>query len=250
MSKYALILCLDKNKENKYEYECFHCIESWKNADNILSDIDIIVSINNNVKVSAHTLDKLHQYRNIHIRTYSYDYRHVLLNKPYCLYLFEKNENKYEYGIFIDLDLYLKSQFPENLFFQNKNVFCIYTENSDKSETLYNKRFSNNEKLHIPTFNSELVIVYRPLHQFSSIIDIVNSKDYEMHFCNYILQKNDDYYYEEGIYDYAKLIGIINQSNSILIDINVISGSEQSFFIHKHIKSLAEYMRITTSKQT
>ena len=60
MSKYALILCLDKNKENKYEYDCFHCIESWKNADNILSDIDIIVYINNNVKVSAHTLDKLH----------------------------------------------------------------------------------------------------------------------------------------------------------------------------------------------
>ena len=127
-NKIALLLCLDSNKENKYEYECLHAIYSWRNTKHLLSDIDILVYINKVINISASTLNKIKSYKNIKFRYYSFDYTYTCLNTLYCQYLFEINENDYDYGIYIDLDMYLTHSIPDNLLFSCKSIFCYYNQ--------------------------------------------------------------------------------------------------------------------------
>ena len=244
-NKIALVLCLDQNKDNKYEYECLYCIKCWTRKLNTLANVDIIIYVKENVAISTSTVKELLKYKNISFYKYSYPYKHnhVLLNKLYCWYLFEKYETLYQYGIYIDLDLYLTHTIPTNFLFNGKNVFCIYKE-LDKTENLINYRIKNNQQNNIYTFNTQFIVNNRKNKIFEKLVSFIDNEGYESFFNDNIFHDSDMFYYEEGIYDYAFSLGIINSENSNFIDVKKISGMPDSFFVHKHIKSLHEYVRL------
>lgn len=245
--KSALVLCLDQNKENKYEYECLHCIKCWLNKTNYLSGIDILIYIKDNVNISINTLNALQKHKNVFIRRYtypaSYKHNHILLNKLYCWFIFEKFETKYQYGIYADLDLYLMRALPaQDAIFNDKNVFCVYSEPNNNEIVIY-KRFESNQQKGIYTFNTEFIINNRKNQIFEKLVQLIDDKGYETFFNANFLYENDMYYYEEGIYDYAFYINIINDKNSNFIDLKQISGTANSFFMHKHIRTFSEYVK-------
>lgn len=239
----ALIVCLDQNKINKYEYECLFCIKTWQTKKHKLSDIDIIVYVEKNITIHKSTLTTLHAYPNIQFRQYEFNCKYLFLNTLYCQYLFETYETAYEYGIYIDLDLYLKHDIPKNYIFQDKTIFCIYTE-LNKIEHNINYRLLNNIKMNLCTFNTYFIINNRKNMIFTQLINLINSSQYDEFFNKNILYKNDSFYYEEGIYDYAQSIGIINNRNSRFIDVKHISENTNALFTHKHITTFYEYISL------
>jgi hypothetical protein len=97
----------------------------WRALKHKLTNIDIYIYINKNRKIQNSTLSFIKRYSNIYIKYYEFNYRlnvHFPVFYPnfdplYSQYLFETYENEYEYSIFMDLDLYLKFDIPNNYLF-------------------------------------------------------------------------------------------------------------------------------------
>lgn len=250
-SQIALVLCLDQNKENKYEYECINCILSWKNKNNYLSDIDIVVYIHKDTKLDISTINFLKKYKNVSFRQFEYDVKYALLKTIYAQYLFEKYETNYQYGIFIDLDMYLTKCIPTNFVFNDKSIFCIYDKsNINQTELALMQRYKYNIDNNIKTFNTEFIINNRKNYIFEKLKELIDSKEFNLFFDLNYLHDNDYFYYEEGIYDYAYSKNILNDDNSLFVNIdNVASESydninDNQFFVHMHIKSKIDFLKI------
>lgn len=172
--KIALVLCLDRNKENKYEYEFINCVSQWRGIQHNLSNIDIITYIENGTDINVKTLKFIDKTPNMHIRKYDNPYKkYLMLNTIYCQYLFEQNEKQYDYSIQIDLDMYLKENIPNKYLFQEKDILCVYSERS--LDEVFNYRLRNNDMLKIKTFNTCFKISRSKNNLHSKILELINS---------------------------------------------------------------------------
>lgn len=263
INKIALILCLDSNNARaKYEYECLLNIYHWRSTNHILKNCDILIYIEKSSNIKTATLHTIKKYENIKIKYYEFNTKYKCLNTLYCQYLFEINEIQYDYGIYIDLDLYLINQIPLQYLFQDKTVFYTYTINNKFEKDSFGYRLLNCSKLNILPFNTFFIINKRQNNIFSKLYKCMYSKEYNNFFNRYLLYDNDTFYYEEGVYDYAYYTNIINTNNSLFItenELNILNLSYNKFvtpinilsyiFIHKHITSYFDYINLLKSSQ-
>lgn len=242
--KIALILCLDENKENKYEYECLYCVKHWRNLNHFLNDIDIIIYIEKNANISHNTILKLKKFKNIIFKTYEFKLPYLCLNTLYCQYLFEKYEVNYDIGIYIDLDLYIQNDIPKKYLLTDKTMFCIYNLNIISNNDLtYNYRIKNMAILNTYAFNTFFIINFVKHKIFQKLYSIMMSDDYLDFFKKYIIFNNDDFYFEEGIYDYAKFNNILNNTNCLFVnECDFILNN--NIFLHQHIKTYKNLLNI------
>ena len=242
--KIALVLCLDRNKENKYEYEFINCVRQWRGVRHNLSNIDIIVYMENGISVNQKTLEFINNTSGIYVRRYDNPHKkYLMLNTIYCQHLFERDEKQYDYSIQMDLDMYLKKGIPTEYLFLDKNIFCIYSRSS--SDDVFNYRLHNNNISGIKTFNTFFKICKSKNNLHGKILDLIDSPQYTEFFEKNILVQNNCFYYEEGLFDYAYHIGVLNDDNCIFFFFFYIANDSMSIFNHRHIKSMLDYAKIS-----
>ena len=249
INKIALLVCLDSNsKKNLYEFEFNKCIQHWKNYARELSNIDIYVYIQKNTKLLPKTIQFIHSIENLKVVQYTTNFKYLFLNTMYCQYLFEKDfQKKYDYAIYIDLDMYLQKPLPQQLF-SNKTVLSHYSLNSlvDQPNLIHRIIYNMNHRIH--TFNTYFIINRLKLKLFEKLFNLVNDDQYIEFFNKNYLYKNDWYFFEECIYDYAYNINILNNRNCVFFNTDIISNSSSSLFKHEHILSLrAQIQKLKTS---
>ena len=232
----ALLVCLDSNtKKNLYEYEFIKCIQYWKKNSGFLKDIDIYVYIPKNTVLSAQTLTFLRNTDHINVQQYSASFKYLFINTLYCQYLFEVQfKNRYNYSIYIDLDMYLQKMLPTTLF-NNKTVLTYYELNKIENQPNLTYRIIKNLNNNILTFNTYFIINFLQNQLFEQLFSFVNNNEYKNIFTESYLVDNDWYFFEECIYDYAYKLGIINNINCRFLHTGIVSNSKNSYFKHIHI---------------
>ena len=140
--------------------------------------------------------------------------------------------------------------------FNNKTVLTYYSLNYIYDTYKFNtgepnllNRFIKNDNNKIYTFNTYFIINYLKQNIFQKLVNLIDCKEYNNFFNLNYLYNNDDYYYEEGIYDYAYKINILNNFNCRFISTDIITGRMTlnipytPYFKHVHIHKLTRQLQ-------
>lgn len=250
LNKIALIVCLDSNsKKNLYEQEFIKCIQHWKKNAKELSCIDIYVYIQKNTKLLSKTVSFIRSTANIKVIYYTIDFQYLFLNTLYCQFLFEKKfQGVYDYSIYIDLDMYLQKPLPMQLF-NDKTILSYYDlrKFDDQPNLMHRLIYNINHRIY--TFNTYFIINRLKLKLFEQLFKLTSDKQYIDFFNAYYFYKNDSYFFEEGIYDYAYNINVLNNMNCMFFSTNVISDSNKALFKHEHIMPVKAQLQFLKIKQ-
>lgn len=252
----ALILTLDANKKLPkedgtfgnflYEEEAVECVRSWRTNAGWLKDIKIYALCSTMTPPSQKTISKLHEYG----VDYHYSYLDIgnehprqFLNTIYTQYYFSQRIPETIY-IHIDLDMYVKAPLPAEWFDQSKQhiVFCRYTKNGSKSSKELEYRYNNiNSLFRGECHNTYMIIANKNTGIASLLYRLAFTDMYKKFFEHYIYYRftDDDYFFEEGLYDYAYINGMFKLRTTHYYDSEYI---EANYFTHKHL-TVADVVR-------
>jgi hypothetical protein len=93
----------------------------------------------------------------------------------YSQYLFESNETQYDYGICLDLDMFLIKELPLDMF-NGRNYFCVYHEMNRTATTLIHwKRQESMIRMNLPMFKASFIINTRRNKIAEKLIELVDT---------------------------------------------------------------------------
>ena len=244
----AVVICLDKNKfveqefgppiKYFYESEAIACVKSWRNAAQWNNSIYAIEYIGR--EVSDFTKKQLN---NLGVKIISLpfpDIKYKFMEVVYALKSIETeniiNEDRIFYS---DLDIIMQQPVPKNFFDPTNIVLYYYDFNKlnyvmDSKEFIY--RLTNGNRLNIKCHNTYFQVFNKNGNFQQTVFNISKTEEYIKFFNDYIYYKplEDDYFFEEGLYDYVCL----NYKNKFnILDIECPAN----FF--KHIHAHKQYLK-------
>ena len=237
----ALILCIERNKAyitedlrkdyKFYEYEAIKCVTSWRNNAGWLKDIPIYCLCCTKNKPSIKTIEELRKLNVTYIEDYNPDIdnsKYLFLNAVYTQYYFSKLLKNYKL-IYLDLDIYIQNPFPKD-FIDSELVSIAYYDKQPLKPDEFVYRYNNLDIC----FNTYFMIFNANDKFIDTHYQLISDFNYNQFFKDkiYYKQTDDDYFFEEGLFDYVYLNNLYPQFKYNLLK---SSELEQKYFIHKHL---------------
>lgn len=242
----TIVVCVDRNKKyvtstdsiayRWYEHEAVSCVRCIRQNGGVLSQADILCVLASD-SIQQKTLQRL---KDCSARCVQLgckpDYSHQFLVALQAQATALQNSTR-DFFICLDADMQMKAPFSQyQLQLLDGHVsIAEYDSRQMLSQTDELKyRFNNLQKNNGKCFNTYFVAFNRENAICDKLLALAGSKEYERYFNDRIYYYGDDYFYEEGLYDYLYLHDDDAKMKIRSVDSFTL---ERDFFLHKHLTS-------------
>lgn len=244
----AVVICLDRNKfveqesgypiKYFYETEAITCVKSWRENAKWQDNIYAIEYIDR--EVSEQTRSELKKLDVNIINLNLPNIEHPFMEVVYALTQVENEKFIKEDRIFYsDLDIIMQQPVPLDFFNLNNTILYYYDFNNinilkDSKEFIY--RLNCGNKLNMKCHNTYFQVFTKNNNFQQTVYNISQTQEYQNFFEKNIYYQltDDDYFFEEGAYDYTCLK---YQNNFNIIDLKCPST------LFKHIHAHKQYLK-------
>lgn len=215
----ALVLCLDQNRKIiredsgigvvYYEYEAMKCVDSWREHGGPYADIPIYLfnfRKDLNPELIRYFLGLTGVFVVDAYKIYPEDVeRPLFVNTLLAQSLAERLQFiREDFLVYTDLDMNLSDKpYLENL--DNRVKIGEYTNTAGMTPELA-YRFESMSKMNSPVHNTYFMAYDKRIGFFQKLEILLNGKDYRKFFTENIKYEDDDYFFEEGLYDFNYII--------------------------------------------